>query len=336
VGRALIRQHAIAGLAAVTLDNERLQVTVLAGKGTDVVEFTDKRRDLDFVWRSPTGIRNPVAAGPGAAADGVAAFLDSYPGGWQEVLPNGGAPSVYRGASLAQHGEVATVPWEHEVVDRETVRFTVTARRMPLRLAKTMRLREGEPALEIEEELVNEAPVPLEAMWGHHITFGAPFLRPGCRIRVPDGVSVIPHATAIHPSGRRRVASGGPHPWPTVPDGSGGAVDLSVVPEQGEPSDIVYLTGFDSGWYEVTDPRAGTGLRVDWDAAVLPYLWLWQELGATTDYPWWGRAYVIGLEPFSSYPTDGLAAAVVNGTALRLAAGERRTLHLSARLMGEE
>jgi hypothetical protein len=298
----VIREHAIDGLAAVTLENERLRVTVLAGKGTDVVEFTDKRRDLDYVWRSPTGIRNPVTVAPGAGVDGVAAFLDSYPGGWQEVLPNGGAPSVYRGASFAQHGEVATVPWDYDVVAGTAVRFTVTARRMPLRLAKTMRLRAD--TLEIEEELVNEAPVPLEVMWGHHITFGAPVLGPGGRIRVPEGVLVMPHATA----------------WPTV----------SVVPERGAPSDIFYLTGFgDTGWYEVA------GLRVEWDATVLPYLWLWRELGATTDYPWWGRAYVVGLEPFSSYPTDGLAAAVANGTALPLAAGERRTLHLSARLRGE-
>jgi uncharacterized protein DUF4432 len=329
----VIREHSLEGLAAVTLEDGRLRVTVLAGKGTDVVEFVDKRRDLDLTWRSPTGVRHPATVGPGAGTDGVAAFLDSYPGGWQEVLPNGGAPSVYRGASFAQHGEVATVPWDYDVIDESAVRFTVSVRRMPLRLVKTLRLRAG--GLEIDEELVNEAPVPMELMWGQHITFGAPFLGPGCRIRVPEGISVTPHVTAIHPAGTRRVAAGGPYRWPTVPDGSGGTVDLSVIPEHDEPSEIVYLSEFEQGWYEVTDPQAGTGLRVEWDATVLPYLWLWQELGASTDYPWWGRAYVVGLEPFSSYPTDGLAAAVDNGTALRLAAGDRRTLHLSARLLGE-
>lgn len=48
-------------------------------------------------------------------------------------------------------------------------------------------------------------------------------------------------------------------------------------------SDIVYLSGFTEGRYE-------------WDAAVLPYLWLWTELGATRDYPWWGGGRVLGLE----------------------------------------
>lgn len=330
-----VYETALAGLPAVTLEDERLRVTVLAGKGTDVVELTDKRRELDLTWRSPTGIRNPAAISAGAGADDVAAFLDTYPGGWQEVLPNGGAPSVYRGATLPQHGEVATVPWTYEVIDEHAVRFTVTTRRLPLRLLKVLRLRDG--GLEIDEEVANEALVPLEVMWGHHITFGEPFLRPGATIRLPERVMVIPHPAAIHPSGQRRVAPGGPYRWPVVPGTDLDTVDLSVVPEPGTPSDIVYLTGFeDIGWYEVADPRSGAGLRVEWDATVLPYLWLWQEFGATTDYPWWGRAYVIGLEPFSSYPTDGLAAAVANGTALRLPAGGRRRLRLWARLLEEE
>ncbi|HEY8472448.1 MAG TPA: DUF4432 family protein [Natronosporangium sp.] len=326
-------QTVLAGLPAVTLEDEWLRVTVLAGKGADVVELTDKLRGLDLTWRSPTGIRHPATVSPGAAADDVAAFLDTYPGGWQEILPNGGAPSVYRGARLPQHGEVATVPWAYEVVDEHAVRFSVSTRRLPLSLLKVMRLRTG--VLEIDEELLNEALVPLDVMWGHHITFGEPFLRPGAKIRLPDGISVIPHPVPIHPSGRRRVAPGGPYRWPVVPGTDLDTVDLSVIPEPGTPSDIVYLTGFeDIGWYEVSDPRGGAGLRVEWDATVLPYLWLWQEFGATTDYPWWGRAFVVGLEPFSSYPTDGLAAAVANGTALRLAAGGRRRLRLTARPLG--
>jgi hypothetical protein len=317
----------LAGMRAVTLENPLLRVTFLVDKGTDLVELLFKPRKLDLAWRSPGGIRNPAHVAAGAGIDDVAAFLDTYPGGWQEILPNGGAPSVYRGAALAQHGEVATVPWQHEIISDTEVRFTVSTRRLPLHLTKTVRLRGA--TVEFDEELVNEAPVPVDVMWGHHVTVGPPFLQPGAGIRLPEGVSVIPHEVPIHPSGHRRVAPGGPYPWPRVPGPVGGDVDLSVAPQHGEPSDVVYLNGFDeTGWYEVAG--AGARLRVEWDAAVLPYLWLWQELGATTDYPWWGRAYVLGLEPFSSYPTNGLAAAVANGTALRLAGGERKRLRLAA------
>jgi hypothetical protein len=331
---ARLHETTVRGMRAVVLENERLRATFLVDRGTDLVELNDKRRDLDFVWLSPAGPRPP---GTGGSPDAVGDFLDGYPGGWQEVLPNGGAPARYRGAALAQHGEIARLPWDYAVTadaeDEVAVTFTVATPRLPVRLAKTVSLRSGAASLSFVETLVNEAPVPVEVMWGHHITFGRPFLRPGCRIRLPEGVTVIPHATAIHPSGARRVAPGGPYRWPVVPAASGGETDLSVAPSPGDPSDIVYLAG--ASWYEVVDPDRGAGLRVEWDAGVLPYLWLWQEMGATVEYPWWGRARVLGLEPFSSYPTDGLPEAVANGSALPVPGGGTVSLRLTASIVEE-
>lgn len=95
-------------------------------------------------------------------------------------------------------------------------------------------------------------------------------------------------------------------------------------------SEIVYLSGFTDGWYQIEDPARRLGFRVEWDAATMPYLWYWQEFGATEGYPWYGRHYNIGLEPFSSYPTNGLAEAVANGTALTLGPRERRAFWLRA------
>jgi hypothetical protein len=326
-----IHEIQYAGMRTVVLENQRLRVTVLADKGGDVVEFNDKRRDLDYAWLSPTGIRRPADLA-GGGSDDVATFVDGYEGGWQEIFPSGGAPSTYRGVALAQHDEVAGLPWDYTITaDDESevaVTFAVRGRRLPFHLTRTMRLRSGEPTLEIVAETTNEAPVDLHAMWGQHVVFGRPFLRPGCRITLPAGIEVIPHAEAINPP-NRLIAPGGPWQWPDAPTPDGGTVDLSVVGAPGDPSDIVYLTGFTDGWYEMRDPDASTGLRVDWDAQVLPNLWRWQEFGASQDYPWWGRVYTLGLEPFSSYPTNGLAEAVANGTALDYPAGARKTLEWS-------
>lgn len=334
---ARIVESTLDGLAAVTVENERLRVTVLAGKGADVVEFNDKRRDADLVWWSPLGLRDPASVA-GGAADDAALFHDTYQGGWQDVFPSGGAPSRYRGAALGQHGEVSGLAWRHRIVrdtaDEVAVEFSVHTRRLPYRLRRTLTLRRGEPVLHVSEEATNTAPVAVHAMWGQHLAFGRPFLMPGSRIRLPDGVRVLPHPEAVNPP-RRRITGEGEWDWPEVPSADAGLVDLSEVPEPGEPTEMAYLTGFDDAWYELVNPD-GTGIRVDWDAQLLPYLWLWQECGDTTGYPWWGQGYVMGLEPFSSYPTNGLAEAVDNGTALEFAPGAARTLRWSARLVGPE
>ncbi|GAA4050772.1 DUF4432 family protein [Nonomuraea soli] len=315
---ARIREVFLEGMRAFVLENERLRVTVLSDKGGDVIEFLHKPTDTDLVWLSPQGVHNPRGSDD---------FIEHYEGGWQEVFPNGGAPSVYRGARLAQHGEVAMLPWRASVVadspEEVALRLTVRTRRLPFEVEKVFRLRSGESRLGMNSTVRNLSGQALEAMWGQHIVFGAPFLRPGCTIVLPEGVEVIPHTAPLNASGRR-VESGGT--WPVV-----GGVDLSVVPEAGTASDIVYLTGFDEGRYEV---RGTVAMRVEWDARVLPYLWMWQEFGASLGHPWWGRAFVLGLEPFSSMPTNGLAEAVANGTAMILGPLESKTMWLRAEVLG--
>ncbi|WP_028058739.1 DUF4432 family protein [Candidatus Solirubrobacter pratensis] len=282
---ARIHETSVYGIDAVVLENATLRVTVLAGKGTDVVECNYKPLDLDFAPLSPGGIRTPR----NEAGDPQAAFMESYPGGWQEVLPNGGAPSAHAGASYGQHGEISLVAWDHWIErddpDGVTVAFEIALRTVPLRLTKRLSLDRTTPTLRFAETLVNESDLEVEAMWGHHIAFGPPFL-----------------------SGETRV-------------------DAPV--ELGRASSIDYLEGLDS--YTIRDDRIG--LRVSWDARTMPYLWIWQEHGGTTAYPWWGRLRTVGLEPFSSRPTDGLAEAVRNGTALRLAPREARDFDLTATVL---
>jgi hypothetical protein len=335
-----MRQYTLNGMDTVILENESLRVGILAGKGADVIELNYKPRDLDFVWLSPNGVQNPARSGT-PYRDPVATFIEVYPGGWQEVFPNGGAPSSYGGAHFGQHDEVFSLPWDVDVLEdteeHVAVRFTVRARKVPCTIEKTIRMTSGLPHLRIEERLLNTGAVPIRAMWGHHITFGPPFLHPGHRIRLPEGVVVIPHGEAIAPGGRR-VANLEPFSWPMATGEDGAEFDLSLVPGPGAPSDIVYLAGFehDRAWYEITDPAEGVGSHVEWDARQMPYLWYWQEFGATTAYPWYGQNYNIGLEPFSSYPTNGLAAAVDNGTALTISPGEPHDFWLTMTVLDEE
>ena len=72
------------------------------------------------------------------------------------------------------------------------------------------------------------------------------------------------------------------------------------------------------------------GFGLAWDPRVFRYIWIWQALGGGIGYPWYGRTYNMGLEPWSSYPCSGLEDVVKRGTQLCLKPGEHIDVWLTA------
>ena len=315
---ARVRHLKLGGLDAVSLENDLLRTTLLAGKGAKVVEFLYKPRNIDLASWTPS----ELASAPS---------LDQYTDGWWDVFPNGGAPSSYRGADFGEHGEVALLPWDVEILDdapdEVAVKLSVRTQRYPAYLEKVIRMNGAEPRIGVELSLRNRASLELEAMWGCHLAFSKPFLQPGATLVIEEGARVVPHLAPINESGRRRIDGSKPGLWPLLGSADGATVDLSILPEAAA-SEMVYVTDFSNASYEVRQPDGGIAVRVAWDGKAFPYLWLWQEFGEARDYPWWGQLYAVGMEPFSSYGIEGLASAVENGSALRLAPHEVRTAWL--------
>lgn len=331
-GCRIHNQVSYKSLKTVVLENDLVRVSVLVDKGTEIFEYLYKPKDLDFMWLTDNGVQNPNEYLP-TSPDPVATFVDYYSGGWQEVFPNGGPTSAYLGAQFGQHGEVAHMPWDYEIVqDTEqliSVQFSVRTKKLPFRLTKKLTLELGSSSLLIEEQLDNLSDIPLRYMWGQHLAFGKPFLEPGCRIIVPNHVKMITESVESPVSLPGRVRRGGAYDWPFGVAETGDQVDLSVLPERGTLSDMMYLTGFEAqAWYKVENSARGMGMQVEWDAAEMPCLWYWQEFGATEGYPWYGRHYNIGLEPFAGYPTLGLEEAIRNDSAGAIGARERKTFRL--------
>jgi hypothetical protein len=121
------------------------------------------------------------------------------------------------------------------------------------------------------------------------------------------------HRMGLHQTGQ----------WPIIKDRNGGDLDLRVMPPKSVPTmDNCYLKEFEEGWIGISSGRLGVGFGLAWDPQVFRYVWLWQALGGGIGYPWYGRTYNIGLEPWSSYPCRGLKEAVENRTALTLPPGK--------------
>ncbi|MBV7338139.1 aldose 1-epimerase family protein [Chloroflexi bacterium TSY] len=317
------------GMRTVVLENELLRVTVLIDKGTDIVEFRYKPLDLDYLLMLPGGIRNPRHDIPSAAFDEP--FHDYYSGGWNDIVPSGGPPNVYKGAVFGQHGEVSLVPWEYAILEdspqRVSVRFWVRSVRTPFFLQKTMSLESERAVLSIDESLTNEGGEPLDFMWLQHLAFGRPFLDvPARKFAVHDTMD------GYEP---RRFQPGATGAWPHVPAPDGSGEDASRVPPYGKMKAQVmaYILELEEGWYAITNPVRKTGFALHFDQTLYPYIWYWQQLGDVAQgYPWWGRTHCAALEPCTSYPGGGLAHAVQNETARSLQPGEeiRTSLHAVA------
>jgi galactose mutarotase-like enzyme len=322
------------GMRTLILENELLRVTVLLDRGSDIVEFRYKPLDLDFLHFGPQGLRNPAAETPSAFTDSP--YLDVFNGGWNEILPNGGPPVVYKGAALGQHGEISLLPWRCAIVEdrpaRVAARLAVRPLRTPFYLEKTLALAEGEATLFIAERLTNEGGEPLSLMWGHHIAFGRPFLEEGAVIDMPAQRFLV-HG-AMEGFEPRRFQAGVEGGWPHIAAADGTIADASRIPAYGEiqAQEMAYATDLAEGWYTITNPVRRVGFGVRFDPALFRYVWYWQGLGDVAQgYPWWGRTHVAALEPWTSYPTDGLPAAVHNGSALALAPGQVLETELAAR-----
>ncbi len=323
-----ITQTIFRGLRTVTLENELIRVTVLADKGSDIIEFLHKPTDTDFMWRSPQGVRNPTTFVPTIPRP-EGAFLDYYEGGWQECLPTGGDSAHYGGTSFGPHGEVCLIPWDYSIVEDSpecvSVYFYVRTYRTPLYVQKTLTLLRHSGVLTIDERLVNEGAEAVDVMWGHHPAFGPPFLDGSCRVDLA-GASV--RVTDLSPTTRYRSGSG--YVWPHVAGRNGQELDISQIALPTERShDTLFLSELAGNWYAVTNTSRLVGFALSWPAEVFNCLWFWQVYGGAFGQPFYGRTYNIALEPWTT-PETNITAALAHGSARRLLPGAELKVRLQA------
>lgn len=309
-------------LPAIELSNGLVAATIAPARGADVLELRDVERDVQVLWKSPAWGRDS-ARRPSAEHGAGATFFDHYPGGMQEVLPNGGPSCTYEGAELGFHGEACKVPWTAAVREREDrteLRCTTRLARLPFELEKTFSLGPGDRALRIDVAIRNAGHRDLHYMWGFHPAFGAPLLGASTRLHCPAG-HVVTDAEPFGAAGQT-LAPGTDAPWP------GDGLDRLAPPSR-RGADLWYLGGLDAGWYALENEERDVIAAMSWDHEVFPWVWVWQERHDDAGHPWFGEHHVVAVEPWTSQPAGGLPHAIENGTAPLLAAGGRRATTLT-------
>jgi len=285
-GARVSDRYRLDDLGIVVVENELLRITFLVDQGCDIIELLYKPKDVDFLWRSPQGVRRRKHFVP--TEHNQRPFFDYYEGGWQVLFPHASTATEYAGTDLGFHGEAWGLPWDFEVledrVEQVTVRFWVRTVRMPFYLERIAVLRRGEPILRLHEVVINEGRKRLEFMWGHHPAFGPPFL---------DRDSIL-DAPA------KKVLLGEEwHDWPVDRTGKD---HRRLIPDKSNREVMKFLHELREGWVALTQPKLGLGVGLVFDPEVFSYVWLWHEFGYTKEYPWFGRSYVLGVEPHSSLP----------------------------------
>jgi hypothetical protein len=317
------------GVRAVRMTNPSMQVDVLPDKGADIYAIAHRASGVDVMWKSPLGLRAP---GQGTfSSDSQVAWLESYEGGWQEILPHAGAPQTYKGVELSFHGESTLLPWSFEIVksagDEIIVDFSVQLFRSPFAIKRRMMMAALSGCVRLIESVTNLAGEPMDFMWGHHPAYGAPFLS--------EHLHAITNARTVwtdpgYDNPHCRVVPGETTQWPFAKGKDGSKVDLRNFSSQSEPNYFMgYLRDFDgSPWYALANSELKLGVGVAWTPNAFRYLWFWQEMRASTGFPFYGRTYTMALEPHSSYPHGLVNVMNTTRTHHTLGAGESLSAEL--------
>ncbi|MEY2580777.1 MAG: hypothetical protein QOE09_626 [Ilumatobacteraceae bacterium] len=285
----------------ITVSNHELVVTLDEALGGEIrqIEYGGDPLLANYDWDAPVTFSRSRTYG-----DARLDWLSEYRGGWQLLVPNAGAACVVDGVPLPFHGEWSRT--QLEVVDASPSGVSMRAgTRLPFVAQRTVQILDGPARVRITTTIENVTDDARPFIWGEHPAFLA---SPGDCIDLPAG----PMIDAADPTRTSTI-------WPGSTTGDAG---IGEVPTTRPLESVHYLPDRPAGWAALRRPHIGVALT--WELHDFPHLWLWREIGST-EFPFFGRASVVALEPASSWPGDGLAAAVERGQAHWLQGGARRT-----------
>lgn len=276
------------------IGSAQVRVGIDARRGADIRSVVDRRTGIELMFRTPwveRAAQHSALSHPSSAD----AWLAGYQGGWNLLCPNAGAARVRAGVEQGFHGEAALLQWEVDRADARSATLHIELFTAPLRIERQLRV-DG-PTLTVQDTVRNLARVPVEFDYQHHPAFAAPLLGPDCVIETGARTYVVNPETPLAPGDP--LQPGQSYAWPPASGRPGRGLDR--LPEDGDPAATLgWLTDFTSGWAALRNPTVDLAAVLSWDTAALPHAWLWRELSYTTTFPWYGRAYVLAIEPSST------------------------------------
>ncbi|MCU0549645.1 MAG: hypothetical protein MUC48_09890 [Leptolyngbya sp. Prado105] len=293
---------------AIALENAEIHLLIRPDLGGRIDQLYDKQADHAWLWHpleyDASGTRTlPLGA----------SFDQHWSGGWDEIFPNDAA-GEFQGYSQVDHGELWSQNWKVREQSHSTVKMELHCRTVPVRVEKTISLHPTKPEFQLAYQFENLSNAEIPFLFKHHaaiaIEAGDELLLPDCLIEPV----VLDFSRIIGREGKTK--------FPIAQDAAGNEVDLRTVRDRdSQLQEFFYSSELAVGECGIRNVRSQTLLKMQFDNADFPFVWMFQSYGGWKDF------YVAIVEPCTTMPYD-LDIACENGTIAVLAPCEIQQRHL--------
>jgi len=302
------------GIDIAHLENELIKVTILIGKGTDILEMIWKPLGIDCLNKSGRTLEQFKDID--LRTNRLKNHGDMSLGGWMDAVPHRG---VCNGIELTQDngGISATLPWAYEVMtDSEFVvklRCFVDLPMVLMHLEKTFTIRKGSPSLFIEESIINNSKFEAQFTWTQHALFSGDFVDENVSVIVPTKTVFQPNMYAKNHEMTGTDLTLYEEPVNRVTCNSGKVYDFNKpLPKDAMDSVFVTFNHLKKGEVEMYNKKLDLSVCLNWDLNVFPYLRsLYKSDGST----------IVGLEPGNDLFSD-FNFSLKHGTFMTMKPGE--------------
>ena len=267
--------------------------------------------------------RPPFSGSPRQSGDlDEATWTDRYRGGWQLVAPNAGMPSVVDGDEHGFHGGASTAQWS--LVSQTSREVTLSVENHGLLFTRRYELSDSRLRVETSVDALDR-PRPMVAV--EHVVVGVQILDPQMHLDVSPGAAF----EIEEPDGSLPLPTDAPtYPDVLLLDGTVERIDSWNIDQT--RSRTFAVSNLPQGWAHARNVATGEGLRLTWDASVLPHMWVWHENRATGG-PWRHATELLGIEPAMVPHSIGIDGARQSGHARMVVPGEPISWWIEAELI---
>jgi hypothetical protein len=266
---------------SILLESTKMRAEFIPDPGGKLASLINKETGYEYLVQRKNAIYREQPFG------GV--FVDAECSGYDDMFPTIDVCKYenepWKGAEMADHGEVWSLPWEFSV-DNLSLRMSVHGVRFPYRLGKHIFFN-SENALRVDYTLENYCPFDFEFLWAGHLMVN---LEEGTKLQLPEDCR---EAVTVLSNGPR--VFGDINNWPHFRDKNGSDYDASLSgPKEVERFEKYYFVNkLKNGWCKLIYPDNKNKLEVSFPTDRVPHLGiLMNEMG-------WDDLYNIIVEPCS-------------------------------------